>query len=171
MSKKLSQLIFKAKQSSRGLSMFNFVMKRAIPFNKPHKLQVVHFGDNEVKVKIPYRKSNMNHLKGTHACGLATVGEYTAGLLLLSRLESTNYRLIMKSLHAEYHYQAKMDAIATYSLDETELQSKIIQPLEGQDAIFHTCKTEIHDTQSNHLATITTEWQIKNWSKVRTKVV
>ncbi|MBX7175295.1 MAG: peptide chain release factor 2, partial [Saprospiraceae bacterium] len=43
---------------------------------------------------------NLNHLKGLHACSLATLGEFTAGMSLLHALRSMDYRLIMKEIKA-----------------------------------------------------------------------
>jgi len=170
MADRLTPLIEGARKSSWGMKKLNFIMQRMIPFNKPHRIEVVETKADVVRVKIPYIKKNFNHIRGTHACGLATAGEYCAGLLLLSNLGSEKYRIIMKSLHAEYHYQAKMDAIATYELNQSDLERKILAPVNKGEVIFHTCKANIADLENNHIATITTEWQIKGWDKVKMKI-
>jgi hypothetical protein len=36
--------------------------------------------------------------------------------------------------------------------------------------VDHTSVVELHDRSGNHLATGTVTWQVKEWSKVRTKV-
>lgn len=170
MADKLKPLILGARKSKWGLMKFNLIMSRMIPFNKPHKIRVLEVEKEKSRVLIPFRFRNFNHIKGIHACGLATAGEYCAGLLLLSNLPSDKYRLIMKSLHAEYHYQAKKDVVATYEISEIELKNKILDPLMTEDLVYHTCKAELQDSSSNHIATITTEWQIKRWSKVKAKL-
>ncbi|MFT4662809.1 MAG: acyl-coenzyme A thioesterase PaaI-like protein [Patiriisocius sp.] len=170
MADKLKPLLEAARKSSWGMKKLNFIMHRMIPFNRPHRIELMETELTRVSAKIPYIKKNFNHIKGTHACGLATVGEYCAGLLLLSNLSPDKYRIIMRSLKAEYHYQAKMDAIATYELSESDLTKHIVDPLKKESAIYHTCNVEVLDTDKNKIANIITEWQIKSWDKVKLKV-
>jgi len=170
MADKLRPLIEAARKSSWGMKKLNFIMHRMIPFNKPHKIDLIETAAERVRAKIPYTKKNFNHIKGIHACGLATAGEYCAGLLLLSNLPSDKYRIIMKSLKAEYVYQAKMDAIATYELSKQDLNTKIVDRLKTEDFVYHTCEVIIEDVEKNKIATITTEWQVKSWDKVKLKV-
>lgn len=165
----LDSIIESAKKTKFGLWKLNFLLLRFIPFNKPHGFKVVELTDQKVSVKIPYKKSNLNHIKGLHACGMATAAEYSSGLLLLSRLGIKNYRIIMESLHADYHFQGKMPATATYQISNEELVNEIIEPLKLKDHIYKKCVIEVKDDQNNLLATITTNWQIKAWNKVKTK--
>lgn len=165
----LDSIINSAKTSSFGLWRMNFLLKRFIPFNRPHGFKVTTFTDHKVEVKIPYKKSNLNHIKGLHACGLATAAEYSSGLLLLSRIGIKDYRIIMDSLHAKYHYQGKMAARATYELNDEELNQEIMEPLKSKGEVYKKCIVKVKDDANNLLCTIETNWQIKSWSKVRTK--
>lgn len=164
----VSQLFSKAQKSSWGLKKLNFILLRMIPFNKPHGLRVKEISDTRVAVKIPYRKKNLNHLKGLHACVLATGAEYCSGLLLLSQLGVKDYRLIMESMDIKYHYQAKSPSTAVFEMSREELKSKIVTPLQTDEAVFYQCEINVHDSDQNLICTVHTNWQIKSWKKVKT---
>lgn len=165
-----NKLLEKARKSKFGMWKLNFLLKRFIPFNKPHDLTVLCVELNKVQVKMPYRKSNLNHIKGLHACGLATAAEYSSGLLLLSRLGMKNYRIIMESIEVRYFYQGKTDAIATYELSDEDYKSTVIDPIEKDGIAYKVCEIHLHDSQQNLLCTAKTNWQIKSWKDVKTKI-
>ena len=162
-------LIQKAKTSSFYRKILNWSLNKMIPFNKPHRFSVVEISDYRLRTLVPYRKSNFNHIRGIHACALATVSEFTSGFLLLSRLDIKKYRLIMQRLEMDYHYQGKMDAIAEFEISEDWMQQQVYEPLTRQDAIVIPCEIRIHDVKGNHLTTGKIFWQIKDWTKVKTK--
>jgi len=166
----LSKLVAQAERSKFGLWKLNIAAKFAIPFNKPHGINVVSIGADTVEVRLPYWRVNQNHLKGLHACALATTAEFSSGLLLLSKLGEKRYRLIMQSLQVEYHYQAKMESVARFTITEEELNTRVRNPLETQESVLLQCKIEVNDKQGNHICTAHTNWQIKSWDKVKTKV-
>ncbi len=168
--KQLLKLIQKAKRSSFYLWFLNYTLSNVIPFNKPHGLKILGISDNALSIKMPFQQSNLNHIKGLHACGLATLAEYATGLLLLSRLDPAKYRLIMQSIQVVYHYQGKMDAIATLEMSDEWLNQNVYAPLETQESIIIQSEVNIHDSQKNHLCTGKIGWQIKRWDKVKTKV-
>jgi hypothetical protein len=147
-----NKLLEKAKASKFGMWKLNFLLQRFIPFNRPHGLEVLCVEQNMVQVKMPYQSSNLNHIKGLHACGLATAAEYSSGLLLLSRLGMKNYRIIMESIEVKYFYQGKSDAIAINGI------------------AYKVCTIHLHDSNKNLLCTANTNWQIKSWKDVKTKV-
>ncbi len=159
----------KAKTSPFYLRILNWSLSRMIPFNKPHHFKIVEVEDYRLKILIPYRKSNFNHIRGLHACALATISEFSTGFLLISKLDPKKYRLIMQRLEMDYHYQGKMDAHAEFKISEAWLHEKIYAPLQTNDAVVIKCEVKITDTQGNHLTTGQVYWQIKDWSKVRTK--
>lgn len=165
----IERLIKKAEASRFGMWKLNFLLHRFIPFNRPHNLQIVALSKQAVKVKLPYQKSNLNHLKGLHACGLATAAEYASGLLLLYNLGFKKYRLIMQSLSVTYHYQGRTNGFATFKLSDEDLK-KALKDLEQEGKILHSCEIPVFDEEDNKLCTVTTNWQIKKWSKVKTKV-
>jgi hypothetical protein len=164
-----AKIIEKAKHSAFWRWVLNQSLYRMVPFNSPHKFQVMQMDDNMLKALIPYRRSNFNHIKGLHACALATISEFATGFLLLSRLDMKKYRLIMKRIEMEYHYQGKMDAYAEFRTSDEWFQSEIIKPLLTEEAVVVPCEIKIHDVKGNHLTTGRVFWQIKDWSRVKTK--
>lgn len=165
-----TNLIEKAKTSSLYLKLLNWGLFRMIPFNAPHQFSVVEIKDWEIKTILPYMRKNLNHISGLHACALATVSEFTTGLMLITKLPSTQYRLILQRLEMEYHFQGKMDAFGTFTISQQWINETILIPLKTQDAVVVPCEVKIHDRKGNHLTTGKIFWQIKDWSKVKTKV-
>ena len=165
-----AKIIEKAKHSSFYLKVLNWSLSRMIPFNKPHGFSVLSIGDHHLKTLIPYKRKNMNHIRGLHACALATLSEFTTGFLLVSKLDGKKFRLIMQRLEMDYHYQGKMNATAEFSASEEWFEKNIYAPLKISDAVVVPCEVTIHDVQGNHLTTGKVFWQIKDWSKVKTKV-
>jgi Domain of unknown function (DUF4442) len=165
-----SNLIEKAKTSSLYLKLLNWGLFRMIPFNAPHQFSVVEIKDWEIKTSLPYMRKNLNHISGLHACALATVSEFTTGLMLITKLPSSQYRLILQRLEMEYHFQGKMDAFGTFAISQQWINDTILTPLKTQDAVVVPCEVRIHDRKGNHLTTGKIFWQIKDWSNVKTKV-
>ncbi len=166
----ISKVVEKAKKSTAYLFALNIGLNRMIPFQKPHRFKIVEINDFHLKTMVPYKKSNFNHIKGIHACALATLSEFTTGFLLMTKLDPKKYRLIMKNLFMEYHYQAKMKAYGTFTISDEWLNDQVIQPLSTVDKVTIECIIKIHDTAGNHISTGTVNWQIKSWDKVKTKV-
>ena len=163
-------LIKKAQRSRFNRWILNLVLNRMIPFNKPHGFKVLEISEQEVKTFIPYKRRNFNHIRGLHATALATLSEFTTGLMLLNVLGTKNYRIILQRLDIEYHYQGKMDATANFKVTEQWLNEKIYRPLEHLDSIILPCPVVIHDIQGNQLTSATIYWQLKPWENVKTTV-
>ena len=168
--KNLQRYFKAAQQGGWPLRKLNFILSIGIPFNRPHGIRILKISDDEVITTIPYRRRNFNHIRGIHACGLATAAEFASGLLLLNRLDPARFRIIMQSLSMVYHYQAKSTVKAIFRLTEDEFASSITEPLKEQEVIYCKCMIELYDESNNHVATGTTNWQIKPWEKVRTKL-
>lgn len=163
------RLIKQASSSKWAMWKLNFILQRFIPFNKPHQLRVTALSKNEVKVLLPYQKKNLNHIKGLHACGLATAAEYASGLLLLYKLGMRDYRIIMESINVKYKYQGKQSGIATFKITEEEFDKNVLTPIQKEGIVYQLCKIDVHDLEGNLLCEATTNWQIKRWDKVKTK--
>jgi hypothetical protein len=164
------QILQKAKTSSFYRSILNWSLNRMVPFNKPHRFKILELEDYRLKTLIPYRRSNFNHIRGLHACGLATISEFTTGFLLISNLDVKKYRLIMQRLEMAYHYQGKMNATAEFAISKDWLEQQVIQPLQTQESVVIPCEVKIHDEKGNHLTTGKVFWQIKDWARVKTKI-
>ncbi|MCX2742863.1 YiiD C-terminal domain-containing protein [Mangrovivirga sp. M17] len=162
------QLFEKAKSSSLYRKILNSVLYKMVPFNKPHRFQIDKIDDDSITVKLPYIKRNFNHIKGVHACALATVSEFSSGALLLRKL-GRKYRIILQKLEMEYHYQGKSDCYATFSVDDNWLKENVFSPLESEEKIVVPCIVKTFDSDENLISTATIKWQIKSWDKVKTK--
>jgi len=165
----LPKLVSRARTSAFYRMVLNWALDRMIPFNRPHGFKILEVTDHGLKVLLPYRKRNLNHIRGLHACALATVSEFTTGFMLVSRLDARKYRLIMQKLEMDYHYQGKMDAIAEFTLQPGWMEGAIYEPLKEQEAVVVICEIRIHDAKGNHLTTGHVHWQIKDWTKVKTR--
>jgi acyl-coenzyme A thioesterase PaaI-like protein len=165
----LTTLAGKASHNKWYRWFLSYQLNRVVPFNRPHKFKIKAINSQLLEVELPYRKSNLNHLKGLHACAMATLAEVTSGFLLLINLNPKRYRLILERLEMDYHYQGKMTAVVRFELNEQFLREKIIAPLEQTGKISLPCQVKIYDRKQNHLATGTAHWQIKDWQQVKTK--
>jgi len=163
-------VLLKARTSPFYLRILNWSLARMIPFNKPHGFKIVEIEEFRIKTLMPYKRNNFNHIRGLHACGLATISEFTTGFLLLSSLDMNKYRIIMQRLEMDYHYQGKMDATAEFTISREWLEKNVINPLNTQEAVVVPCEVKIHDMNGNHLTTGKIFWQFKDWTKVKTKV-
>ena len=76
----------------------------------------------------------------------------------------------MQRLEMDYHYQGKTDAYAEFTLSPEWFESNIYSPLKNEDATVVICEVKIIDENGNQLTTGRVHWQVKDWSKVKTKV-
>ena len=74
----LERFFYHSLQEARQGRVFwlNAVFKWIVPFNAPHGIRVLSFSNEEVRVNLPDSRVNWNHLKGTHACAMATACEF-----------------------------------------------------------------------------------------------
>ena len=167
---RLTALAKKAQTSSFSLWLLNTVLLRTVPFNKPHGLKITALTDDEVTITAFNKRSNQNHIKGIHACLLATLCEYVSGLSLTMHLPANEYRIILKTIHMTYHYQAKMDVAVKFKLSAEEVEKTILTPLKTEEAIFREYTVDAYDTANNHICTGLINWQIKAWKNAKMKV-
>ncbi|MCB2174141.1 PaaI family thioesterase [bacterium] len=166
----LPKLIERARHSPRWLLILNLLLSRVIPFNRPHGFRIAAITEEMVRSAATYRQVNRNHVRGIHACAIATVAEMSAGFLLLSRLDPQRYRLIMGRLEVDYHYQAKEGIVSESLLPKERLENEIIGPLREQEAVTVCMDSLVTDQSGNRIAEGRTTWQIKRWDRVRTKL-
>lgn len=166
----LPKLTVRAKNSRGWLWLLNVVLSRIIPFNRPHGFVIEEITDEYLRTTAPYKRNNHNHLRGIHACAIATIAEFSGGYLLLSRLDPRRYRLIMSRIEVDYLYQAKERIVSESHLPEARLLQEIIEPLKQQEAITIRMESRIADITGNQVAVAFTTWQIKKWDRVRTKI-
>ncbi len=165
----LNNIIQKATHSKFYLWLLNQGLSFMIPFNKPHGFKIDIITENKIRTKLPYKRRNLNHIKGIHACAMATVSEFTTGLMILYKLDVKKYRIIMQKMEMDYHFQGKMDAYAEYSIDQKWITAEVENPLKTSDSVVVSCEVKLYDAKNNHLSTGMIYWQIKPWDKVKTK--
>ena len=162
-------LLDRARVSAFGRMLLYMATNRAIPYNRPHAIKIIEVSENGLKARMPYWRINQNHLHGMHACALATLSEFTAGMTLTHCIRSDQYRLIMKDLHMYYHYQGKTNVSVSCSLPKERLEREIFIPLQTEDAVLIEIELETYDENQNHICTAKVNWQIKKWEKVKSK--
>ena len=164
----LGDLLQKARNSKWNMWILNWKLHQLIPFNKPHNIRVTEIMDDGVTISAKFKKANKNHINGIHACLLATISEYATGLTLLSKLPSKQYRLILKSIAIEYHYQAKSDVSATFTITHDQMND-ILNRLKNTEKTLEEVTVHVYDLSHNHICTTKVNWQLKNWDAVKTK--
>lgn len=157
------------KPTKINLMALNKVLTLGIPFNAPHGFKIKKMSQEEVVIALPNRKLNHNHINGVHACAMATVGEYCAGLSLLSSFGISKYRLILSDLHATYSWQGRteLEGVCTPSVIN---QEAVREALESVGSYSQPLETIIREVKSGReVARVKTIWQLKAWEKVKTK--
>ena len=167
--KLLSDLIQKAAQSKKHLWLLNRLTSHTVRFNKPHGFQILKITPEYVQTFAPYHKKNFNHVRGIHACAIATVGELAAGLILMYHFSPKDYRIIMSHIQIDYHFQAKKNIVATAAFSEIQ-KNNILSALTADSKTLQTITTEVKDDDQQSVATVQTTWQIKAWKNVATRV-
>lgn len=168
--RKLQNQLQKAQSSAWHRWWLNFGLMRIVPFNAPHRIKITEITDESITVKAPYTRRNLNHIRGVHACLLATVCEYVTGLGLLAKIDPREYRIILKSISMEYHYQAKTDVSASFTIQPDWLNREILTPLKTTDKIFKELVVDVVDAHQQKVCTGRMVWQIKSWKHVNTKL-
>jgi acyl-coenzyme A thioesterase PaaI-like protein len=157
-----------ANPTAVNLMALNKILTLGIPFNAPHGFKIKRLDEDGVIIALPNRKLNHNHLGGIHACAMATVGEFCAGMSLLSCFGISKYRLILSDLHVKYTYQGRSDLEGICSPHQIN-KEKVIQGLETEGKHFQELQTLIRDLNGKEVAIVTTTWQLKSWDQVKTK--
>lgn len=164
-----AKLVEKAKTSAFYLWLLNWSFERMIPFNRPHGFRIIEVGDYHVRTKLPYKTKNLNHLKGLHACALATITEITSGFIFVMKLDPTRYRIILKQLQVNYLYQGKTDAFGEFRVSEEWISKNILEPLKENESIEVVSEINLVDINGKQLTNGKATWQVKDWTKVKTK--
>jgi acyl-coenzyme A thioesterase PaaI-like protein len=151
-----------------NLMALNKVLMLGIPFNAPHGFKIKEINDDAVLITLPNRKLNHNHLGGVHACAMATVGEYCAGMSLLKSFGISQYRLILSELHVKYTYQGRSDLQGMCSPRQIDKEA-VKKVLDSEGKHLQELKTIISDKNGKEVAIVTTTWQLKSWDQVKTK--
>lgn len=157
-----------ANPTSVNLVVLDKLLRLGIPFNAPHGFKIKTLNSDAVIISLPNRKLNHNHIGGIHACAMATVGEYCAGMSLLNSFGISKYRLILSELNVKYTFQGRVDLEGICSPKQIDVD-KVKSGLETEGKYLQELKTIIRDLQGKEVAIVTTVWQLKPWETVKTK--
>lgn len=166
----LQAVVAKAERSSFYRWLLSYQLNHMVPFNAPHGFKIIRVNKCQLIVKLPFKKKNLNHLRGIHACAMATLAEVTSGFLMVINLNPKKYRIILQRLEMDYHYQAKSAVQAQFEIDKSWFEREVVHPLQSAEKISMPLEVKIFDADKNHVATGTAHWQIKDWQKVKTKL-
>lgn len=103
----LKRLYDSLKRVPAGPRLFEMFAKVYVPHTWSLGFRVDALDDHAIRVSMPDRRSNRNHLRSLHAMALAHLGEFTSGLLLLYAVQPMGYRTILKSYSIEYLAKAR----------------------------------------------------------------
>lgn len=166
----LNKLCRQAEDSAFYRLLLSLALRFMVPFNRGHAFRIEEISHRHLVVKAPYRRRNLNHVKGIHACALATIAEISSGLFLLSRLDAKRYRIILSRLELDYTYQAKTHAYARFEADHGWLEQELFQKLAQSEKTILVCPIHLYDAQGKELCKAKAHWQVKDWQAVKTKV-
>ena len=76
----------------------------------------------------------------------------------------------MQDIDMTFYYQSKSDVVARFSITDEWLNTKVLEPLKKENSVNIRCEIKLFDKANNHVATGHTNWQIKDWVKVKTKI-
>ncbi len=88
----------------------------------------------------------------------------------MNSLGAENYRIIMQKMEVEYLYQGKEDVQAEFYLDRAYLEDHVLRRINTNDAVLETFTVQVKDSNQNDICKADITWQIKPWSKVKTKI-
>lgn len=165
--KLLESLLERAAQGGIALKTLSMGLPMLVPFNHGHGYRILQVGDTQAtQVRIPYRRSNHNHLRGIHACALATGAELCAGLSILASYPASRYRIIMSDLRCHYSFQARSHCIASVLPLSDEQKALLEAQLLQEQKAFIEVMVEIKDQQQEVVASAAVLWQIKEWEAI-----
>ena len=144
------------------------LLRVVIPFNTPHGFSFKKLSDEEVQISLPNFKLNHNHLGGIHACAIATLGEFCAGMTLVKHLGLSRYRFILSELSVKYHLQGRTGLTGVAKMSRERID-EIKQLLTEQEKVLVEHNTEILNRHGEKVADVKTVWQLKDWNKVQLK--
>jgi acyl-coenzyme A thioesterase PaaI-like protein len=122
----LRSLYDRLKTLPQGRRIFDLIAKLYVPHTARMGFRLESLTGTEIRVSMPDRRSNRNHLSSLHAMALAHLGEFTSGVLLLYAVAPDGYRTILVSYSMEYLAKARgrVTASATFKRPRGSLDKK-----------------------------------------------
>ena len=165
---KLIDKLFVSSENPLTLNVLQRLFNSGIPFNGPHKFKFLELSASKSRIKLPLIRLNKNHLGGMHACAIATLGEYPAGLTLIKYFGTTKYRIVLKKIEVNYLKQGNTDLTGVVDFPEKKIKQIENELLANKqtDVVMH---TNILNKSEEIVAIVETTWQLKDWKAVHFK--
>jgi acyl-coenzyme A thioesterase PaaI-like protein len=163
---KYLDILFTKSENRTGLIALQKLFLIGIPFNKPHGIKFKKLTQFESVLELANKRANHNHLGGIHACAIATLGEFSAGLLLCKNFATFRYRIIMKDLHVEFYKQGR-SVLSSAAQITTDQIDAILRQLQSDVKADIELQTNIFNGQNELIAKVTTKWQLKDWAQTQ----
>lgn len=139
------------------------------PFNRHLSADLLEWTDQKAVISLKRRRGVRNHVKSVHAGALFTLGETCAGLVIIRNFPFQGFRPLMSEVNVRYLKQARGDVIGTCNV-APEAIAKMHADLKAGEIPAIVLTTEIHDGTGRLIAVATTNWQVKPWQMVKTKI-
>ena len=153
------KLAEKIKNPILRYQFLNTLLDKVIPFNKGLGLRILEINEEFVEVKSVKKKRRRNHLGGVHACALALLGEYPAGIFLAKVYPVNKYRLILAELNMTYLKQVHNTVYSRANRPQT-----LPKTVNQQGWAF--METQLMNSRRETVALCQTKWQIKEWDSL-----
>lgn len=161
----LEYLINRAHQIDKRI-ILGWCLRFGIPFNSSHAFKILEVSNNRTRLKQKLSWFNKNHLRGMHACAISTIGELSAGLLMMKNFSPKKYRFILKNLNTEYLYQGRTHLFTECEINLEDL--KAYQVKIAQEGIVEIkLLTSLFDKEDRLVSKVESLWQIKSWDQVK----
>jgi acyl-coenzyme A thioesterase PaaI-like protein len=145
---------------SMRLTALTQFLNIGIPFNTGLGMKITKLTPEEVQIQSPPKRKRENHVGSSHACFLALLSEYPAGVLIAQKYSFEKYRIIISQLNIEYFKQGRGTLTST-------VKGPQIWPELVNGEMFIDMQTEITNEKSERISLCKTKWQIKEWSQVK----
>lgn len=163
---KILALLLDKSDTKLGLKALEKALIHGIPFNIPHGFKLLKLDGHQAVMKLPFKRANKNHLGTAHACAIATLGEFPAGLLLIKNFSPEKYRVVMKELNVSYEKPGAgdLEGVASY---ESEALVAARKELDAHGHALVLGETDIFNSKGESIALVRTQWQLKKWSQTK----
>lgn len=137
-----------------------------IPFNRWLGMKIVELTSQVSRVQSKPVRLRENHVGTAHACALALLGEYTAGLLIANNYSFADYRIIIGSLSVEYHKKGRGFLLGEANAPEVWPKPGMVSEENEAADFWIEMTTEITNEKRELVAICRTKWQIKAWKSI-----
>lgn len=156
----------KSPKLSRNLTMA--FLNKLSPFNCHLGAKLIEWTDDKALIFVKKKRGVQNHVKSVHAGALFTLGETCAGLVIIRNFPFEKFRPLMSDVRVTYSKQARGDVWGE-AVAALGVMQKAHDVFNSGEVPIIEMTTNIMNNQKEVIAIVTTIWQVKPWTLVRTK--